>query len=221
MKGIFFSVLLFFVSAIWAGEGFKAEILVTDFDEVPIQEITVKFYSDKGDFLGEGETDFDGRFKIDLEPGSFVMKLYKSDELIKESPLTIPELEGRKVYNNVRIQILYEERNSFEIEDLHFESGSAAIQETSFAVLDRLATFLNSEANSKFEIAGHTDADGSATSNLELSKNRAEAVKQYLISKGVAAERLVAKGYGEAKPIAGNDSEAGKAENRRTELIRL
>ena len=122
------------------------------------------------------------------------------------------------MYNNVRIQILYEERTTFEIDDLHFATGSAEIQETSFAVLDRLATFILSEGGSSYEIAGHTDNEGSASSNLLLSQKRANAVRDYLITKGVSADQLIAKGYGETQPIASNDTAEGKAQNRRTEL---
>jgi len=218
MKSIIFSVLLMFGVHTLANDGFKAQILVTDFDEVPIQDITIKFYGEKGEFLGDGLTNYHGQFTIDLEPGSFTMKMFKGDEMVKESSLNIPPLEGRKVYNNVRIQILYEERTTFEIDDLHFETGSSQIQETSYSVLDRLATFILSEGGSTYEIAGHTDAEGSANSNLLLSQKRANAVRDYLIKQGVSADRLIAKGYGETQPIASNDTAEGKAQNRRTEL---
>jgi outer membrane protein OmpA-like peptidoglycan-associated protein len=70
----------------------------------------------------------------------------------------------------------------------------------------------------RIEIGGHTDNVGKPADNLALSNNRAKAVVRYLISKGIAASRMTAKGYGETKPIADNSSEEGRAKNRRTEL---
>jgi outer membrane protein OmpA-like peptidoglycan-associated protein len=70
----------------------------------------------------------------------------------------------------------------------------------------------------KIEISGHTDSEGDDATNLELSKNRAEAVKQYLISKGINGARVSTIGYGETKPVASNASSDGRAKNRRTEI---
>ncbi|HNC97874.1 MAG TPA: OmpA family protein, partial [Myxococcota bacterium] len=70
----------------------------------------------------------------------------------------------------------------------------------------------------RLEVAGHTDSDGNDNFNLELSQRRVEAVLQYLVARGVAPERLVAKGYGESRPVANNRSPDGKAKNRRVEF---
>ena len=71
------------------------------------------------------------------------------------------------------------------------------------------------------EVAGHTDSMGSEAYNQGLSERRAQSVQDYLVSKGVKAQRLTAKGYGESMPVASNDTDAGRAENRRVELIVL
>ena len=73
-------------------------------------------------------------------------------------------------------------------------------------------------SGTKIELAGHTDSDGSAESNLKLSQDRAAAVKAYLVSKGISASRIQTVGYGESRPVAQNSSEAGRAKNRRTEV---
>jgi outer membrane protein OmpA-like peptidoglycan-associated protein len=73
----------------------------------------------------------------------------------------------------------------------------------------------------KVEIAGHTDWTGSDAYNLKLSNARADAVMQYLISKGVKADNLTARGYGETQPIADNNTDEGRAKNRRVELRRI
>jgi len=77
---------------------------------------------------------------------------------------------------------------------------------------------LNDNPNLKIEIDGHTDNVGLPKDNLTLSNNRAKAVVAYLTGKGIAAIRLTYKGFGAAKPIAGNTTDTGKAQNRRTEL---
>jgi OOP family OmpA-OmpF porin len=71
------------------------------------------------------------------------------------------------------------------------------------------------------EIRGYTDSSGSDALNLRLSQERADAVKTYLVERGVDASRLVAKGYGEADPIANNDTPEGRTQNRRVEMHRL
>lgn len=215
-------ILFLFLTVLFLNEAkaekFSAEIFVSDFDEFPVEQMEVHFYSKEGIFLGKGKTNNKGKFNFELSAGEFSLKLIQQGEVKKEAPLSIPALEGRRIYNRVRIQILYEERETFEIENLNFETNSAEILPDSYQVLDKLVTFLLGEADSKFEIAGHTDSDGSEQSNKELSLARAEAVKMYLIQKGVAEGQLIAKGYGELMPISDNETEEGKAKNRRTEL---
>ena len=202
-------------------EEFAAEIFVSDFDELPVDKMEVHFFSDEGAFLGKGLTGVEGKFNFNLSPGEYELKLIQNGEIKKEAPLSIPELEGRKIYNRVRIQILYEARTFFEIENLNFETNSAEIMPASYEILDKLVTYLLSEAENKFELAGHTDSDGSEKSNEELSLARAEAVKTYLIGKGISAEQLITHGYGESQPVAENKTEEGKAKNRRTELKKI
>jgi OOP family OmpA-OmpF porin len=88
-------------------------------------------------------------------------------------------------------------------------------------VLDIVAASLVANPDIRIEIAGHTDNTGSAATNQRLSQSRAEAVQIYLASKGVAPNRMVAKGYGPTVPIAPNTSAAGRAQNRRVELRQI
>ncbi len=84
--------------------------------------------------------------------------------------------------------------------------------------LDKLVQLLLENPSLKIEISGHTDNVGKPADNLTLSNNRAKAVVTYLLSKNIPVARLVAKGYGETKPVADNKTEEGKALNRRTEM---
>jgi OOP family OmpA-OmpF porin len=103
-----------------------------------------------------------------------------------------------------------------------FATGSAEIQPGSAGTLEQIGQMLQQHPELKLTIEGHTDNVGQPAANLQLSQRRADAVKAYLVSKyGVAAGRLDAKGYGDTKPVASNDSDAGRQQNRRVELVKM
>lgn len=104
------------------------------------------------------------------------------------------------------------------IKGIYFNSNKATIQKRSHRVLDEAVSVLEKYPSIKVEIVGHTDATGTEEHNRELSQKRADAVRQYLVDKGIGADRLMARGAGEAEPIADNRTAAGRAENRRTEF---
>lgn len=107
------------------------------------------------------------------------------------------------------------------LEYVFFKTGSAQLDEKSMFELDNVAEQLNKYPEVNVELAGHTDNVGDPDNNLSLSQERAQVVLSYLTNKGVSSERLSSKGYGESNPIESNDSEEGRATNRRTELIVL
>jgi outer membrane protein OmpA-like peptidoglycan-associated protein len=105
------------------------------------------------------------------------------------------------------------------LEKVLFETGKAVIRPASFALLDQVAqTILDHPDVGRVEVAGHTDDRGSDGFNLDLSQRRADAVRAYLIRYGVAEERLLAVGYGEARPLQPNETEVGREANRRVEF---
>ncbi|AYL99129.1 OmpA family protein [Mucilaginibacter celer] len=103
------------------------------------------------------------------------------------------------------------------IRNLEFDLGKASIRAHSFATLNKVAALLV-EKNFSLKLAGHTDNTGSADLNMRLSKNRAEAVKAYLVAQGANASRIEATGYGQTQPIASNKTAAGRQQNRRVEF---
>lgn len=104
------------------------------------------------------------------------------------------------------------------LKNIFFESGSAILLDKSFYELEKLYRLLNENPDMKIQLNGHTDNIGSEEDNQQLSENRAKAVYDYLIKKGIIADRLAYKGFGESQPIATNDTPEGRQQNRRTEF---
>lgn len=109
-------------------------------------------------------------------------------------------------------------REVIELQGVSFETGSARLLPESAAVLDDTAATLLKHEDIRAEVGGHTDNTGPRAFNVDLSRQRAETVKNYLVSKGVAEDRLTATGYGPDRPVADNATRDGRAANRRVEL---
>jgi OOP family OmpA-OmpF porin len=109
----------------------------------------------------------------------------------------------------------------FVFDDLNFEPGSTTLTTQSRATVDALGAILTSYPSAQVALEGHTDATGDPTSNRKLSADRAETIKRLLAQAGVAPDRVSVVGHGPERPVASNDTEDGRARNRRTELIVL
>ena len=117
---------------------------------------------------------------------------------------------------------LFEEsKRSLILEGVFFQTNSAVLTGNSLGVLDRVAASLGDWPEVNVEVGGHTDSSGPTDYNANLSLRRAESVRDYLISRGVARARITVRGYGEAFPIANNATAEGRARNRRVELSKL
>ncbi len=129
--------------------------------------------------------------------------------------------ERRKAFNDaVNKALTSTEANEkiIRLEYVNFETGSARLTADSRYELDNLADVLNQYASVTIEVAGHTDNTGTPEGNLTLSQERASAVYNYLTGKGISEARMKAAGYGQTRPIDTNDTDAGRAKNRRTEF---
>jgi len=102
---------------------------------------------------------------------------------------------------------------------IQFESGKSSIKKTSNVILNRIAQVIIDNPTFLIEIRGHTDNTGTPASNMLLSQNRANAVREYLIKKGVSERKITANGFGDKKPVAKNKTAAGRKLNRRVEFI--
>ena len=105
-----------------------------------------------------------------------------------------------------------------EIKSVLFDNAKATIRTVSYETLDNIADIMTQYSDSNFIVEGHTDSRGRDSYNLKLSQQRADAVKTYLVNKGINGSRIQAKGYGETRPVASNNTNAGRQANRRVEL---
>jgi outer membrane protein OmpA-like peptidoglycan-associated protein/tetratricopeptide (TPR) repeat protein len=108
---------------------------------------------------------------------------------------------------------------SYRLNDIHFAYGSAELTQDSKLIIDDFVMYLNDHPTMKVAIHGHTDNVSGADFNLKLSEDRAKAVYDYMVSNGIDASRLSHKGFGLTQPVATNDTEEGRALNRRTEFV--
>lgn len=104
------------------------------------------------------------------------------------------------------------------LRSVHFDFDKANIRADAMPVLNEAAETLKNEAGMAVVVEGHTDSAGTDAYNLKLSRRRADAVKDYLVKRGIPASRLTAEGFGESRPVASNDTADGRAQNRRVEL---
>jgi outer membrane protein OmpA-like peptidoglycan-associated protein len=108
---------------------------------------------------------------------------------------------------------------SLVLKNIFFETNSAQLQQISLVEINNLLQLLTQNPTLKVQVNGYTDNVGKPADNLKLSAERAQSVMNFLVSKGIDIKRLASKGFGETKPVADNKTEAGRAQNRRTEFI--
>ncbi|GIV41465.1 MAG: cell envelope biogenesis protein OmpA [Vicingaceae bacterium] len=130
------------------------------------------------------------------------------------------EIVGRPIHVSHPLEVKpIEKGKTYTLHDILFPTNSYELDQKSYYVLDAFADFLKQNKDLKIEIQGHTDNVGDDDFNMALSENRARVVYEYLLKKGIPAERMTYKGYGETRPVASNATEEGRAKNRRTEFL--
>jgi len=159
-----------------------------------------------------------GKFLLSLPSGkNYGISVNKEGYLFHSENFDLPEFSEYNLVNkdvelkNIAVGSKIALRNVF------YQVGKADIKSDSYAELNRLVDLLEKVPKLKIEVSGHTDNTGSDAINTKLSRERAEAVKAYLVNKGISEDRLDAKGYGSSRPVASNDNSAGRQLNRRTE----
>ncbi|WP_312760918.1 OmpA family protein [Epilithonimonas sp.] len=134
----------------------------------------------------------------------------KMDKQAKEIKEVLPGAEVERVGEGIKVTL---NENT-----VNFDFNSANLTTVAKTNLDKLVTVLKNNPDTNINIYGHTDSIGSDAVNLRISSQRAEAVKNYLVAKGISASRMFTEGLGKSSPIASNDTDAGRAKNRRVEF---
>ncbi len=161
-----------------------------------------------------------GKYLVSLPAGkNYGIAVKKESYLFHSENFDIPleTASYQEVEKNVDLKKV-EVGQSIVLKNIFFDFDKATIRPESANELERLIKLLNENPTLKIELGSHTDSKGSDDYNQKLSQSRSQSVVLYLISKAISTDRLVAKGYGETVPVATNDTDAGRQENRRTEF---
>lgn len=195
-------------------------VTMTDFKGKVLNNEIVVFKSKANTKEYQGITDDNGKFSTRLPSGdTYEIFVLGFKDSTSKDVLEIPALKGNAYYKNpFTVDIQHLPAKSFILEDCNFETGKSTLLPEAYPIIDELVAYLNRKDDEKIELGGHTDNVGTAASNLKLSQDRANVVRDYLLSKGIDAARVTAKGYGMTKPIASNKTAEGRAQNRRTEV---
>ncbi|MBT8099837.1 MAG: carboxypeptidase regulatory-like domain-containing protein, partial [Gammaproteobacteria bacterium] len=173
------------------------------------------------------ETDASGRFTFDdVDIGRVVIAARHPDYANGSAPADVPPADTVDV--TIRLDLRREDVTSLESElaesgtidlyGIYFDSGKAQFKPSSLSTLRAVLEVMKRAPDRRFRIAGHTDSDGGDDYNQDLSERRAGTVIQWLVDNGIDASRLDGAGFGETRPAAPNDTESGKALNRRVQL---
>jgi OOP family OmpA-OmpF porin len=194
---------------------------VIDKQKGPIEGIVVSLTSPSGKAYYTEETDKEGFAEVLVPIGQTYDLVYLSlgrrDVAAKVQVRNEPRL-------NLKLTMRYEREEPtkpFVLDDVQFATGKAIITPDSFPRLDAMVEYMTHKKTARIEISGHTDDAGKKAVNKKLSQQRADAVRDYLVSKGIGADRIKAVGYGDEKPIAPNDTSEGRRRNRRIEAIAM
>jgi len=149
------------------------------------------------------------------------VKVNNSGEVYELYVVEEAAMEQKVEFTAMELARALEEKGSVALHNILFDTGKATLKPESAASLAPVGELLKGDAALALEIQGHTDNVGQAAANLKLSQDRAAAVKAYLVQTfGIPAARLTTAGFGDTKPVAPNTAEAGRAQNRRVELVK-
>jgi OOP family OmpA-OmpF porin len=191
-------------------------VQVVNDKEKALEGETVSFVAAKDKKVYSGVTKADGKFEILVPKADKYTVQYKTFSANKDyNVLDMPAAEGLIQFD---YKLTISPPKVYTLNNVFFDTGKSTLKPESAKELNELAEYMGLKKAMVVEIAGHTDNVGNKDSNQNLSLERANSVRTYLIKKGIAAERIVAKGYGDTQPIADNATDAGKQKNRRTEV---
>ncbi len=191
-------------------------VLVTNKNGVPRGGDIVIFKGLKSKKLFKTITGPDGKSALLVPKGETYKIDYKFfGDSLDYSTFEVPNPEGQVTFD---LTIEIQPPKTYTLKNVLFDFGKANLRKESYETLNDLVEYLKLKPKMTIEIGGHTDNVGTPESNQKLSQERAESVRNYIISKGVSASRITAVGYGQSVPVADNTSDEGRQKNRRTEV---
>jgi OOP family OmpA-OmpF porin len=200
-----------------------AKFTITDKKGIPEEGAVVKADAIDKSYNRSGVTDIDGKCNILIPEGKpFKLTIDKFEVTFEFGVQNIPIKPGANSANyKLSIELVTTYKRVFTLDHMYFEPNKhdmTGLKPESIATLNNLHDTLVRSPKMKLEIAGHTDNVGDDVANMQLSQRRADAIRVYLIGKGIDGNRILAKGYGETIPLASNDYPEGRMFNRRTEI---
>ena len=171
---------------------------------------------------GEATSDpITGEYKIVLPYGQkYSMRAIAKDFIAEGDNVDLTQTKGFQEVKGRDLKLIpIEVGRSIRLNNIFFDTGKAELRPESGPELDRLVITLNETPKMVIEMRGHTDNTGSNEINAKLSQDRADAVREYFISKGIEPDRVASKGFGETKPVSTNDTDEGRQQNRRVEFV--
>lgn len=160
-----------------------------------------------------------GKYLVSLPAGkNYGIAIKRKGYLFHSENFNIPDSSAfQEINKNILVQ-KFDIGNSITLKNVFYDYGKATLKPESISELNQLVKLMNLNIDIKIEVGSHTDSQSSDEFNLTLSQARSQSVLEYLFSAGISKDQVVAKGYGEANPIASNDTEEGRKLNRRTEI---
>lgn len=204
-------------------------LFVTNPDTGPIPGIVIKMTAPNGQSYYTGETDSHGYGEVLVPIGQrYEMEYLSLGRRNTTASVEVPN--GPR--QDIRLTLRYrrwrpppeepdERTPGFVLNGIEFDTGRATIRQESFPRIDRVVEYMTHRRSARIRISGHTDNVGNPRRNQRLSEQRAEAVREYLIEHGIDGGRIEAVGFGDQQPVASNDTEEGRQQNRRIEAIEL
>lgn len=196
------------------------EVTVTNMKGVPQKGEEVLFRGAKTGKIFSFISGPGGKIKNSLPPGDeYIVSLKAISDTTKYAIISIPALGEDEYFTDpFKVDIKFESARNYRLDNVHFDTDKATLRPDSYRQLTELLEYLQRHPDIKVEIAGHTDNTGTDAHNLKLSQDRANTIRNYLLGKGIKPAQVNAKGYGSSVPVADNNTEEGRQQNRRTEL---
>jgi outer membrane protein OmpA-like peptidoglycan-associated protein len=204
---------------------------LVDKDKGPIQGTIIKLTGADGKLYYTDATDAEGYTEVLVPNGQKYDLVYLSLG-IRDLAAQVTVTDEPK--QSIRLTLRYKRPDPpppilvpvppatrFILDGVNFDTAKATLRPESFARLDTVVEFMAHKKDARIEISGHTDSMGKKKANQTLSEQRARTCRDYLVSKGIEADRIVTIGYGDERPIAPNETEAGRQRNRRIEAAEL